>query len=78
MRLIGRLFSSRLNALSLIAQLLIVCAPLQAESAAELMKKGDGYDAKFQAAEALQYCPRKSWSRRMLVSWYGSRDNIVI
>jgi tetratricopeptide (TPR) repeat protein len=54
-RVMGRIFLSRLNALSAIAQLLMVCAPLRAESVTELLNKGDACGAKLQAAEALQY-----------------------
>ncbi len=37
------------------AALLLTCGMLRAESAAELIKKGDVFDQKFQATEALQF-----------------------
>jgi tetratricopeptide (TPR) repeat protein len=51
---VGR-FCSSIIALSAIGGLLIACAPLHAESPAELMKKGDAFDMRFQATEALQF-----------------------
>jgi len=56
-------FSSR--AFGALAALFINCAAVQADSAGELIKKGDSFDAKLNETEALNIiCLRRSWSRR--------------
>ena len=57
-RTVSGAMSLRFNAFSLTAAFLVICTAVRAESPDDLITKGDAFDARLQAAEALQsYLP---------------------